>query len=101
LRARSQLKGQIERIEREIEGFDSRVSEIELLFESPDIYTDAALSLALSEELAELNSKNSRPRNDIWVQPLLQSLGGLKQTAIDNIRRAGYIGCRLRGEVKG
>jgi ATP-binding cassette, subfamily F, member 3 len=58
LRVRSQLKGQIERIEREIEGLDSRVNEIELLFESPEIYTDAARSMALSEELAGIKMRS-------------------------------------------
>ena len=58
LRARSQLKGQIERIEREIEGLDARVREIELLFESPEINTDPAKSWALSEELAALKLRS-------------------------------------------
>ncbi|MGB6643550.1 MAG: hypothetical protein WBE35_00825, partial [Candidatus Cybelea sp.] len=58
LRVRSQLKGQIERIEREIGGLDARDNEIELLFESPEIYTDAAGSSALCEELAGLTARS-------------------------------------------
>ncbi|MEO7202513.1 MAG: ribosomal protection-like ABC-F family protein, partial [Candidatus Tumulicola sp.] len=58
LRILSQLKRQIERIEREIAGFDSRINEIELLFESPAIFTDPIRSLTLSEELTELKTRN-------------------------------------------
>jgi len=61
----------IERIEREIEGLDSRVNEIELLFESPETYTDAARSWALSEELAELKMR-SRERVLQWEALLHQ-----------------------------
>jgi ATP-binding cassette subfamily F protein 3 len=71
LRVRAQLKGQIERIEREIGGLDARVSEIEVLFESPEIYTDAAGSRALSEELAELKLR-SRERVIQWEALLHQ-----------------------------
>jgi ATP-binding cassette, subfamily F, member 3 len=65
LRVRSQLKRQIERIEREIEGLDSRINEIEVLFESPEIFTDPTRSLALSEELTELKTRN-RARVTEW-----------------------------------
>jgi ATP-binding cassette subfamily F protein 3 len=71
LRVRSQLKGQIKRIEREIEGLDARVNEIDLLFESPEIYTDAAGSRALSEELAGLKMR-SRERVIQWEALLHQ-----------------------------
>lgn len=71
LRARSQLKGQIERIEREIEGLDARVNEIERLFESPEIYSDATGSKALSEELANLKIR-SRERVLQWEALLRQ-----------------------------
>jgi hypothetical protein len=71
LRVRSQLKGQIERIEREIGGLDARVNEIKLLFESPEIYTDAAGYKALSEELAGLTMR-SRERVIQWEALLHQ-----------------------------
>jgi hypothetical protein len=71
LRVRSQLKGQIERIEREIAGLDARVTEIELLLASPEIYTDAAGSRALSEELAGLTVR-SRERVIQWEALLHQ-----------------------------
>jgi ATP-binding cassette subfamily F protein 3 len=71
LRVRSQLKGQIERIEREIGGLDARVNEIQLLFESPEIYTDAAGYKALSEELAGLTMR-SRERVIQWEALLHQ-----------------------------
>ncbi len=71
MRVRSQLKGHIERIEREIGGLDARVNEIELLFESPEIYTDAAGSRALSEELAGLKMR-SRERVIQWEALLHQ-----------------------------
>jgi ATP-binding cassette subfamily F protein 3 len=71
LRVRSQLKGQIERIEREIEGFDSRANQIEILFESPEIYTDPARSLELSEELAGLKMR-SQERVTQWEALLHQ-----------------------------
>ncbi|HEY1429644.1 MAG TPA: ABC-F family ATP-binding cassette domain-containing protein [Candidatus Tumulicola sp.] len=58
LRVYSQLKRQIERVEREIAGFDSRIDEIERLFESPEINTDAAKSLALSNELTDLKTRS-------------------------------------------
>jgi ATP-binding cassette subfamily F protein 3 len=58
LRVISRLKGQVERVEREIEKLDSRAGEIERLFESPEIYADAARSRTLSAELAELKSQN-------------------------------------------
>ncbi len=78
LRVRSQLTGQIKRVEREIEGLDARVSEIELLFESPEIYTDAAGSKALSQELAELKMR-SRERVIQW-EALLHQLEELTAT---------------------
>ncbi len=71
LRVRSQLMGQIERIEREIRDLDARANEIELLFESPEIYTDAARSGALSEELAGLTMR-SRERVIQWEALLHQ-----------------------------
>jgi ATP-binding cassette, subfamily F, member 3 len=77
LRVRSQLKGQIERVEREIEGLDARVNEIELLFESPETYTDAARSMALSEELASLKMR-SRERVIQW-ESLLHQLEGMTE----------------------
>ncbi len=78
LRVRSQLRGQIERIEREIEGLDSRVNEIELLFESPEVYTDAARSKALSEELTGLKM-DGRERVIQWEALLsqLEEIDGL------------------------
>jgi predicted nucleic acid-binding Zn-ribbon protein len=71
LRVRSQLKGQIEKAEREIEGLDARIREIELLLESPEVYTDPARSWALSKELTELTTR-SRERVDQWEALLHQ-----------------------------
>jgi ATP-binding cassette subfamily F protein 3 len=58
LRVRSQLKGQIERIEREIGSIDARVNEIQVLLETPEIYTSGTASWALSEELAGLTARS-------------------------------------------
>jgi ATP-binding cassette, subfamily F, member 3 len=71
LRVRSQLKGQIERTEREIESLDSRINEIERLFELPETYTDTAASKALSEELARLKIR-SQERVTQWERLLHQ-----------------------------
>ena len=71
LRVRSQLKTQIQRIEREIEALDSRANEIERLFESPEIYADGYRSKALSEELAGLKT-SSRERVLQWEALLHQ-----------------------------
>ena len=71
LRVLSQLKREIERTEREIGTLDSRIGEIELLFESPEIYTDPARSLTLSEELAQLKIRN-RERVTKWESLLHQ-----------------------------
>ncbi|HEY1682868.1 MAG TPA: ABC-F family ATP-binding cassette domain-containing protein [Candidatus Tumulicola sp.] len=78
LRILSQLKRQIERIEREIAGLDSRINEIELLFETPEIFTDPARSLTLSEELSELKTRN-RERVTEW-ETLLHQLEELPVT---------------------
>ena len=71
LRVRSQLKRQIERIEREIEGLDSRINEIEALFETSEVFTDPIRSLVLSEELTELKTRN-RERVTEWEALLHQ-----------------------------
>jgi ATP-binding cassette subfamily F protein 3 len=76
LRVRSQLKKQIERIEREIETIDSRIVEIERLFESPEVYTDGAASKALSKELDEL--KNRGPKRLTEWETLLHQLEGMR-----------------------
>ena len=53
------------------EKHDARVNEIQLLFESPEIYTDAAGYKALSEELAGLTMR-SRERVIQWEALLHQ-----------------------------
>jgi ATP-binding cassette subfamily F protein 3 len=78
LRILSQLKRQIERIEREIAGLDSRINEIELLFETPEIFTDPIQSLTLSEELTALKTRN-RERVTEW-ETLLHQLEELPVT---------------------
>jgi ATP-binding cassette subfamily F protein 3 len=78
LRVVSQLKGQIERTEREIERLDSRVNEIERLFELPETYTNASGSKALSEELADLKMR-SQERVTEW-EALLHQLEELTVT---------------------
>jgi ATP-binding cassette subfamily F protein 3 len=78
LRILSQLKRQIERIEREIAGLDSRINEIELLFETPEIFTDPIRSLTLSEELSELKTRN-RERVTEW-ETLLHQLEEMAPT---------------------
>jgi ATP-binding cassette subfamily F protein 3 len=78
LRVISQLKGQIERTEREIERLDSRVNEIERLFELPETYTNASGSKALSEELAGLKMR-SQERVTEW-EALLRQLEELTVT---------------------
>lgn len=75
LRVRSQLKAQIERVERDIEALDARAGEIESLFESPEINTDPVRSLALSQELAGLKA-GSLERVTHW-EALIHRLEGM------------------------
>ncbi|HEY3676837.1 MAG TPA: ABC-F family ATP-binding cassette domain-containing protein [Candidatus Tumulicola sp.] len=77
LRVLSQLKGQIERIEREIQTLDSRINEIERLFELPETWTDTAASKALSGELAAAKAR-SQERVTEWEALLHQ----LEETAV-------------------
>jgi ATP-binding cassette, subfamily F, member 3 len=76
LRVLSQLRKQIERIEREIERIDTRTGEIERLFESPETYTDTALSKSLSQELDELKQRGAE-RVTEW-ESLLHQLEGME-----------------------